>query len=706
MIDRSSSIRPRARLISVLLGGTALIGLPASVSAQNLEDTFEPPYRLSPIIVNAVIDADNDEYSVVAQELWTGGKIATSLQDTPASVSVVTAAEVEARDAETLEEVLQYTPGVHTDYYGSDDRNDYFLVRGYQATTYRDGMTLGTMRGVRETPIAFERIEVIRGANSTLFGFSDPGGSVNFVTRMPRFDRFGEIFGSVGSFDRAELGFDFGDTLDARETLAWRFTGQVRDGELEYENSEDDETFMMGGLTWEPTSATSFSLVFDHLERDATPNSGGYPLDRQYDRGLFFGEPDFNYQNVDRDTLSAFLRHDFGGGFDLAANLRYSNLSDDYGYVYLSDFAGRAGTEVSRYFITTDSEAEELIGNVILQYDRSFAGFDSSTLAGVEFRDAATSNVSAYGLAPSIDISNPVYAGGPTDLTLYADDETDYSARSAFLQQNLSFADRFVVTAGVRHDWLDLESTSFGVDSAGDFSETSMRGALTWRATEVISAYASYVESVAPPTIGTEPERGDQYEAGVKYSPTGYNAIFSAALFELNRDNVTVAVVQDDGTIEREVVGETRVRGFELEAKAELTENLDLIAGYSRIDPIATRSTLRDGTDVSGNQLASVPEQTATIWANYTLPAGALGTQTFGVGARYVGEYYFNLENNNGQSDATWTLDAAYSIDFGETTSLSLNVSNLLDEQHVVGRGTADYYSPSRSFAATLRRTW
>lgn len=82
---------------------------------------------------------------------------------------------MEQRSVSTTEEALQYTPGVITDFYGTDDRNDYFQIRGFQATTYRDGLTLSSMRGVREDPFAYERIEILRGANSTLFGPADPG---------------------------------------------------------------------------------------------------------------------------------------------------------------------------------------------------------------------------------------------------------------------------------------------------------------------------------------------------------------------------------------------------------------------------------------------------------------------------------------------------------------------------------------------------
>jgi iron complex outermembrane receptor protein len=691
-------------LIALLLGCTALIASPAGAQDTGT-GTEDAPYRLSPILINADGQADDDANSIVAQELWAGGKVATSILDTPASVSVITEKEVRDRDADTLEEVLSYSAGIHTDFYGTDDRNEYFLVRGFQATTYRDGLTLGSMRSVREEPYAFERTEVIRGGNSTLFGTSDPGGTINFVTKQPRFERFGEVYGSVGSPRNAEYGFDAGDVLNAEGTLAYRVTGKVQDGERDYDHSRNDSRFLMGGLSWQPSTATTLSVIADYLKRENTPNSGGYPLDREYDRDLFFGEPDFNYQNVERASLTGLFEHDFDNGLNLRANLRYSDLKSDFGYVYLSDSPARTGTVVDRWYFGGDNTAEELIGNVILQYDRSFDRFDSSTVAGLEFRDASTTSAPFFGAYTPIDIANPVYSGAPGSLAApYELRDNDYSTQSLFLQQNLSFDDRFIAIVGLRHDWLDIEETLNGVNASDDFSETSIRGALTYKINSEISTYASYVESVAPPGIGVEPERGEQYELGIKYQPLGTNALFSASVYDLRKNNVTVAVVQPDGNITRELVGEQRVRGIDLEGKAEVANNLDVIASYSYMKSEVLRSDPIRGIDVEGNEFSEVPNHMASLWVNYTLPGTETrGDMTFGLGARYIGSYYFAISNATGKADSSVTLDAAFSYQVQDNTSLAVNVSNLLDDQHVVGRGTADYYNPGREISATLR---
>ncbi|WP_043528444.1 TonB-dependent receptor [Litchfieldella xinjiangensis] len=703
------------RTTTALMCCTPLVVVSMSGTAQETGSDGEEQegYRLAPIIVNAQAIADDNANTTVAQELWVGGKVATSILDTPASVSVITEKEMEQRDANTTEEVLQYTPGVVTGYYGSDDRNDYFQIRGFQATTYRDGMTLGSMRDVREEPYAYERVEVLRGANSTLFGPADPGGSVNFVSKRPRFESFGEGYVAYGSSDHKEAGLDVGDTLNASETLAYRFTGKIKDSEREYEYSRDDDEFFMGGLTWKPTNYTSATLILDYLNRDNTPNSGGYPFDREYDRSQFFGEPDYNFHDVERTSMTGQLTHDFDNGLTLYGNLRYSDLTDDYGYVYLTDNEARVGTAVERNYIGADSEVQELIGNTILQYDARFDWVDSSTLAGVEYRDASTEGTTYYeyvegGSVPSIDVSSPVYSGAPDSLNVYKIDERDYKTKSVFLQQNLSFSDKYIVTMGARNDSLDLASKGIdrgtAFDDSDDFLETSVRGALTYRITEEVSSYISYVESVAPPEIGVTPERGEQYEIGVKYAPFGMNALFSAAIYDLTKENVTISVVQGTN-IEQQTVGESRVRGLDLEAKAELTDNLSLTGGYSYMDSEVERGTLWNGATyvgIEGNEFTTTPKHTASLWGYYTLPDMDM---SFGLGARYTGSYYFDAFNTS-KSDAATLFDAAFSYEFIQNTDLTINVSNLLDEQHVVGSATSNYYNPGREIVAKVSYRW
>lgn len=671
-----------------------VIMLPITGYSETESSKETEAFRLSPIMVNARVVADNDSESIVAKELSVGGKVATNIQDTPALVSVITEKEMTQRQASTTEEVLEYSSGLVTGYYAADDRNEYFLIRGFNATTYRDGLTLGSMRGIREEPYAFERVEVIRGANSTLFGPADPGGSVNFVSKQPKFDDFGNAFITYGSNNHKEVGIDVGGMIDEDETFAYRVTGKVKDSDREYNYSQDDSEFFMGGLTWEPTDYTKATLIIDYLKTNSTPNSGGSPTDKVYSRNNFYGEPDFNYQSVERTNITALMSHDFDNGFKIEGSLRYSDADESYAFLYLNDSDTRTTSQVPRGSGYGESQTEQFIGNLVGQYDKSFGRIDSSTLFGVEYLNSTDLSDSNWGSANSIDVDNVVYSGAPDTISLDMS-QTDYIDKAIFIQQNIALDDRFIATFGIRQDDVTLKE-----DTSSDFSEISMRYALTYKVNKELSAYISKVESVSPPSSGTELIRGEQIEVGAKYAPSNMNALFSVALYDLVKNNTQISIY--NGTeISRETIGENQTKGIDLEVKAELTDSLSVTGGYSYMESKVVEGKAR-GVDLAGNEFVTAPNHTASLWSHYILPRQDM---SIGVGARYVGSYYFNAANTS-KSEAATLFDASFSYDMSKDTNISLNISNILDEQHQVGGFTAAYYNPSRDMTVTLNHSW
>lgn len=279
-----------------LLGCTALAAFAPSLSFAQDASQSTSGTTLAPIVVwgngsATKLDTSNDSKSIVATETTGVGKMATDVLVAPASVSVITSKEIEERGADSVEKVVQYTAGVVTDFYGGDDRFDYVDIRGFTPNTYRDGLVVGrTFGGTKEEPYAFERIEVLKGTSSSAFGAAEPGGSINYVTKTPKSGRFGEVYGTTGSYAHKEAGFDFGDNITADDTLSYRLTGKFQRADAEYDYSKNDENFIMGGVTWRPSDMTSLTFVYDHLDKQGVPGSGGHPLGTDFDRSVFFGE--------------------------------------------------------------------------------------------------------------------------------------------------------------------------------------------------------------------------------------------------------------------------------------------------------------------------------------------------------------------------------------------------------------------------------
>lgn len=693
------------RLVGLLLGCTALVALlPLTALAQDASKTDDGAMLLDKVSVQGVGGKDDDSRTIVAKQTTGAGKMATPILDTAASVSVITAKEMEERNASTTEEVLRYTAGVSTDFYGSDDRFDYFKIRGFDAYTYRDGLVIGKpFGGIREETYAYDRVEVLKGASSTAFGVSDPGGSVNFVTKKPKSERFGEAYVSGGSYNRAETGFDFGDNITEDDTLSYRLTGKFRNADAEYDYSRDNEKFIMGGLTWRPTDVTSLTIIYDHLNKDGVPGSGGHPTGTDFDRSRFFGEPDYNYRGTNRNSVSMMFDHDFGSGLTFGSTARYSNTNSDFGYAYISATPTNGSTIADRAFFGNDYSMNSFVVDAHLQYETSFQDIESRSLVGVEYNHTTSADLSYWGPAPGINWLNPVYTGRPSSVPLYANSETDQKTKAVYVQQDLTFFDKLIASVSLRNDWLDNEQTNVltNTTQTGNNSEFTTRYGLTYRWTEEFATYVSYAQSAVPSSTNVEPERGEQYEVGIKYQPDAFPALFTAAVYDLTKTNITRT---DPVTNLQSAIGEVRVRGMDLEAKAEISDNWSLTAAYSYL----SSDIVENGTDGNeGNQLAFVPHHIASLWATYALPGnGVRGDMTFSLGGRYSSSYYFD-DANTVSTGGHVVFDAGFTYKLAKNTAFEFNVANLFDEKHLdYGGFGANFYNPGRSFSVTLRQTW
>lgn len=698
------------RLKAVLFSCTALVALtPVMVLAQEPGTAI----TLAPIVIqgngtDTVLNTENDSKSIVATETTGVGKMPTDILVAPASVSVITSKEMSDRAANSVEKVVQYTAGVSGNFYGSDDRYDYFDIRGFVPYTFRDGLAIGrTFGGMREEPYAFERIEVLKGTSSAGFGVAEPGGSVNYVTKLPKRERFGEVYGTGGSFSHKEAGFDFGDNITQDDTLSYRLTGKYQRADGEYDYSRNNENFIMGGLTWRPTDATSLSFVFDHTDKQGAPGSGGQPYGTDFKRSQFFGEPDYYFNNTNRNSYSLLLDHDFGNGLSLSSKARYSQLKLDFGSVYPSSLRDDGSHLIDRYYFGSDTSSHQFVIDAHLMYEANFENIESRTLAGIDYNNFKSTNYGLYNPdAPPINWLDPIYSGAPTSTLPNSGTRNNQKTTGLYVQQDLTFAERLTVSVGLRNDWLDLKETDLfaspGVEptTSGNPSEFSKRLGASYKFTDELAGFASYGESVAPPVIGADPTTGKQYEIGVKYRPDAFPALFTASIYDLTKGNISI---YDTVTYLPQTVKKVRHRGLELEAKAEVTNNINLIAAYSYIH---SRIDEPEGAN-DGNQLMHVPKQMASIWGTYTLEGqGARGDMTFGLGARYGGSYFVDLANTK-KSESAVVFDAAFVYKIQKNTTFQVNANNLFNEKHLAheNNGIA-FYNPGRTILATLRQTW
>lgn len=665
-----------------------------------------------------VLDGKSDrvvgpDATFVARNSAAGTKTDTPVVEVPASVSVVTQKELEQRHVESLQQAVAYTSSVLTDEFGNDDRYDYIRIRGFDQTalgTYRDGLAAripAWFTASRLEPYGLQRVEVLKGSTSTLFGLNGPGGLVNAVTKRPQGEKHGEVYTSFGDGTK-EVGADFGGPIDTAGIWSYRLTTLAKNGDLGWDQSNDDRLYVAPALTVSPQEGTSLTILTDYYKRDGT-GARGFPSGADIDIGTFLGEPDFNRFNTKQADLGYQFEHEVNDSLTFRSNARYTHLDLDYAEVYGASLDPTA----DRTSFSVDGRSNRFALDNQLQYDASWNGIDSKTLVGFDYTDDNTREEILFGTAGRIDIANPVYCGlSCINLGPYVNWQVSQKAFGAYAQEQLTFDDRWIVTLGGR--WDRVHTTADYLDSGTQDDDTASaftkRAGLTYKFTPGLAAYANYSESfqplVSPSANGyavegtLKPQKGEQYEVGLKYSPDSFDGLFTAAYFDLTQTNVPTYI---SPTLQRQI-GKVGVRGLELEGKASIADNLNLTLAYSYWNA----EILEDGIGGNiGNRPQRVPRHLASAWIDYTIPGdGPRGDLTIGGGVRYIGQS-FGDDANTVSVGGYALVDAAITYKVTKDVTLAVNATNLFDRKYIASSyyGT-EYYGDRRKVIGTLKYSW
>jgi iron complex outermembrane receptor protein len=708
--------RPASRGLATLVSGTSLVVIAAlsapSAVAQSTSD--QSSTHLEPIVIETGT-GDNPAKSIVSGTAQSSSKSDTPILKSANSVSVITEKEIETRKAQSMQAVVSYTSGVSVDEFGSDDRYDYYRIRGFDQTalgTYRDGLPAripAWYTAARLEPYGLERVEVLKGSTSTLFGLNGPGGLINAVTKKPTRTPFGEVYTTLGTDNHFETGLDIGGPFSPDSPWAYRITvkGQKADGSYDY--SKDDRLYIAPALTYSPDATTSLTLLTDFSKRNGAP-ARGIPQGVNIDIDTFLGEPDYNRFNTTQADAGYEFMHRFDNGVTFRQNARYSHTGLDYQEVY----GATADPTADRTSFGADGNSNRFAIDNQLQYDHEIGSAKNKLLVGSDFTYDNTRENIVYGTAGPIDIYNPVYCGlSCVHPAPYVNWKVKQSALGIYAQDELTLFDKLTLTGGLRYDTVDstADYLDSGTSDHGTENALTKRLGASYLLTPELSAYANYSESfqplVAPSANGyavggsLKPQEGTQYEVGLKFKPEDFKGLFTLAFFDLTQTNVPSW--NDAHTVQKQI-GEVRVRGIELEGKFEVFDRLNATLAYSYWDGEITGDG--DGSLV-GNTPERVPQHLASAWLDYTIPGnGTFGDLTLGAGARYVGSTYGDAANTvKIGSHIVFDAMAAYKVT--DNVTLQVNATNLFDEQYVATSyyGT-DFYGDGRAVFGTLKYNW
>jgi iron complex outermembrane receptor protein len=649
----------------------------------------------------------------VAGQSVTGTKTDTPLREIPQSISVVGAEQIRDQGAQTVQDALRYVPGVVADAYGLDSRTDTAIIRGTEATEYLDGLrrTFNYYTyNYRIDPYFMERIEVLRGPASVLYGQAAVGGILNSVSKRPRERDSREITVEYGTHDFKQIKTDMTGKLTEDGKWLYRIVALGRDADTQVDYVADDRLALAPSITYRPQPGTTLTLM-GHFQKDHTgstsqflphlgtifPTKNGFiPRDR------FVGEPGDRY-DTDVASGTLLLEHKIDETFKLSHSMRYADIHNDYrssyagffttGYPYVSgfDFSKTPPTAIPdptertmariKWASITDTQIFNSDTNLEAKFDTG--PLRHRVLVGVDHaRFRARQRFGSALNRTLFDVFDPVY-GQPEDLLgtdcqgqpiaglqLCRSDQRVIQT-GLYLQDQIRLG-RWIAVIGARHDW--IENTTDGATQEDQAS--TYRAGLMYELPSGLTPYASYAQSFVP-VVGRsadqtpfDPQRGEMVEVGFKYQFPGSNFVINSAVYDIKESNRLASGPDPNFSVQ---TGAVAIRGFEIEALGNVTPNLKVIANYSYTDAEYT------GGDQKGFKVESVPRHLASLWSIYTFNEGPLRGFSVGAGVRYIGSSWDGRDYL--ETPAVTLFDGMIAYDTKDWR-WSLNAYNLEDERY------------------------
>jgi iron complex outermembrane receptor protein len=706
--------------------------------------TGTSPAMLAPVTVTATPDDESGTgpgRGFVALRSTGGTKTDTPLLETPQSISVVTRGQMEAQGATTLVESLRYTPGIVAQYGNTDLRLDWLTLRGFTPPArYLDNLRLPFgARGYsqpRIEPWGLERVEVIKGPSSVLYGQSTPGGLVNMVSKRPTLAPVRQLEVQLGSHSRRQAAFDIGGTIDADGTWSYRLVGLQREADTSYDHVAEKKTYFAPSLTFRPSAATRIT-VLAHWQTLDSPGGGGAPalttagtLDTSRYAALptraFVGEPGYDRFNNRQRFVGYEAEHQLNDTFTLRQNLRYGKVDAYTQRVQAACLGSCNPSSLLRYAWAFPETAKLATVDTQVQADFRTGAVRHTALAGVDYSDetSAFDETNLRIITTPFNAYFPVYgldSGQVPSVAMHIDQQRRQTG--LYLQNQMHWNRWSAVLAG-RYDRAITDTRTLTTATRRLAAANQRDGKFTGRAALMYSfdngvvPYLSHATSFQP-AAGTdrlgnvfEPTTGRQTELGVKYQPAGTRALLTAAVYELTQQNVLTPDPLSRAFSEQ--TGEVRVRGLELEARGELRKGLDAIASYAYTDSRVTRANPNAaGASIQGNRFAYVPQRQAAFWLEYAFQNEALAGLTVGGGVRHTSAT-FGDNANQFRIPGVTLFDAAVRWDLGRLrpslkgVRLALNVANVADKTYVATclSTTGCYYGERRSVYVTAGYGW
>lgn len=617
----------------------------------------------------------------------------TSIHETPQSISVVSKDVVEDIGATRLQDALDYAGGVgRANNFGGQGLTT-FTVRGFTTGEfYRNGFPIN--RGYPNMPDAntIERLEVLRGPATMLYGRGDPGGTFNVVSKQPLAEPTVTLGSQLDDQGMQRATLDASGPLDEQGRLAYRLNVVGEGGETFRDHVETERYGVTPVITWQATDDTKVIFEGDFMRNN-------HPLDRGLtrftnqkstaSRDTFWGDKDVGKLHNDNNMAQLRFEHllndnwTLGGGFQWLDGTLQGNAIE-------ANSLAADGHTLNRNFNYRKLEWTDKDAQLNLTGHFSTGAFDHTLLTGVEFEDYDyKSIIQRSSAAYTSDIFNPVYGKPRPALTSTpTHDKENLKTYSAFIQDQVALTERLKVLAGARFERFEHEYETYVAGGknwkASDNSVTPRVGAI-YDLTDTLAIYADAARSFKPNTgassggVGFEPEKGKSYEMGIKWEGLDRQLSVDAAIYQIDKKNVLTTDPLDPNS--KVAAGQVRSRGFDLNVAGNLTPEWRVIGGYAYVDAEVTK----DNTIRVGSRLANIPRNSFSLLNVYEFQDGSLKGLGLGAGAKYVDERVGQTSNTPFSMDAYAVVDLLSYYKVNDKVRLNLDVKNLFNRDFEEG---------------------
>ncbi|MBS0232507.1 MAG: TonB-dependent siderophore receptor [Proteobacteria bacterium] len=663
---------------------------------------------------------------IVAERTTSGSKTDTPIIEIPQGISVVTGEQIRDMGAMSVVEATRYAPGIRSETFGSDTRNDWFLVRGFSAQEtgyYLDGLQLFSTAFAtwRLEPWGLDRIEIIRGPSSVLYGGGNPGGLINAVSKRPGLGLDNAISTGIDEFGNAYAATDLSGQLGGSGEVFYRLNMLGKTGGTQVDDVDNDRFFIAPSLLWRPNADTSL-VVLSSYQRDKTAIQNFLPyvgtaVDAPFGRiptSLDTNNPDYGSFKREQAMVGYEFEHRVNDAVSLRQNFRYGHLEVDllglYGLGYAVPPTSTSGI-ISRGNFITQPVADEFNIDNQAEFRFGTGPLFHKVLTGIDYKHYRIADDQGFEFRfADLDVVNPVYPPNPAPpSTRYLLATTTQEQLGVYLQDQVKIEKLTVALSG-RHDYVSTDRDD--KLSAAQSVEVD-EGAFTGRAGAIynfdngLAPYVSYSTSFNPlvglnATTGTllKPETGEGWEGGVKWEPRWLQGRITLSYFDIDRSNVPSTNPLDFSVRQ---IGAQNSHGFEYEGIATLMPGLNVISSYTIYD----LTTLADTDPAAiGKVPIGIPEQFGGVALDYTLQHGVFRGFGFGAGVRYNGPSYADAANTLPVPSYTlFDLALHYEHDGWRT---ALNVTNLMDDAYVSSCSgpTACFYGERRKALVSSTYRW